>query len=64
MADLSVTQIIQESVEETRRGVINGVQTSLNQFVDLIKFILIICLPSVNSFGYLIMVSWVAMLLA
>ena len=28
--DLSVTQILQEEVEEDRRGVINGVQDSLN----------------------------------
>ena len=34
--DLSVTQILQEQVEENRRGVINGVQDSINNwYVDL-----------------------------
>jgi len=59
IADLSVTQIFQEEVEESQRGIINGVQDSLNKFMDLIKFVLVILLPSPETFGYLIFISWV-----
>jgi iron-regulated transporter 1 len=58
IADLSVTQIFQEEVEESQRGVINGVQDSLNKLMDLVKFALVIFLPSPDTFGYLIFLSW------
>lgn len=58
IADLSVTQIFQEKVEESQRGVMGGVQSSLNEFMSLIKFIFTIVLPYPDMFGYLICLSW------
>merc|ERR1712018_911778 len=51
VVDLTITQIIQERVEEDRRGVINGVQDSLNNSLDLLKYILVILLPGATDFG-------------
>ena len=41
MADLTVTQLLQENVIETERGKVNGVQNSLNQFLYLIITIMV-----------------------
>ncbi|CAH1790412.1 unnamed protein product [Owenia fusiformis] len=57
MADLTVTQLIQENVHESDRGAVNGVQNSLNSLFDLIKFTLVIILPSPHTFGILIILS-------
>uniref|UniRef100_A0A8C7W5B6 Solute carrier family 40 member n=1 Tax=Oncorhynchus mykiss TaxID=8022 RepID=A0A8C7W5B6_ONCMY len=38
--DLTVTQLIQENVIESERGVINGVQNSMNYLLDLLHFIM------------------------
>ena len=78
VADISVTQITQESVREETRGTIGGesviraaqkvvspplscpgVQSSLNYFMNLIKFALVIALPDDDTFGYLIIASFV-----
>ena len=37
MADLVVTQVLQENVAEYERGVVNGVQNSLNILIILQK---------------------------
>ena len=58
IADLSVTQFFQEDVIESQRGIINGVQDSMNQIMNLIKFILVIVLPNLSTFGFLIISSW------
>ena len=58
IVDLSVTQILQEQVEENRRGVVNGVQDSLNNSLDLLKCVLVICLPKPHHFGILIILSF------
>ncbi|CAL4068552.1 unnamed protein product [Meganyctiphanes norvegica] len=57
LADLTVTQILQENVSEHERGAINGVQSSLNQTMDLARSILIIILPTRETFGFLIILS-------
>ena len=57
---MTVTQIIQERVEEERRGVINGVQDSLNNSLDLLKCILVILLPGEKDFGKLIILSYIS----
>ncbi len=44
-------------MDETERGAVAGVQTSLNQSCDLVKFVLVICLADVVYFGYLVLVS-------
>ena len=59
LADLSVTQIVQENVEETKRGVIGGVQNSLNSAFNMIKFCLVLIMPQQNMFGILIILSFV-----
>merc|ERR1712241_1086855 len=58
IVDLSVPQILQERVEESRRGAVNGVQDSLNNSLDLLKCVLVICLPKPQHFGILIFLSF------
>ena len=58
MCDLTVTQLLLEEPKEEVRGIVNGVQNSLNKFSDLIKFILVICLPKEDTFGFLILASF------
>merc|ERR1719186_963246 len=45
IADLSVTQIQQENVEKGERGVIGGIQSSMNQIMDVAMFVLVLILP-------------------
>uniref|UniRef100_A0A4W4HDD2 Solute carrier family 40 member n=1 Tax=Electrophorus electricus TaxID=8005 RepID=A0A4W4HDD2_ELEEL len=61
--DLTVTQLIQENVAEAERGVINGVQNSMNYLLDLLHFIMVILAPNPEAFGLLVIlsVSFVAM---
>ncbi|CAG5128908.1 unnamed protein product [Candidula unifasciata] len=58
IADLAITQMFLETVIESERGVVNGVQQSLNQFLDLIKFVLVIILPKITQFGLLVILSY------
>jgi len=58
MADLSITQILQENVEEQKRGVIGGVQNSLNSTLNLLKFGLVLLMPDQHMFGILIILSF------
>ncbi|KAL2081377.1 hypothetical protein ACEWY4_023230 [Coilia grayii] len=55
--DLSVTQLIQENVIESERGVINGVQNSMNYLLDLLHFIMVILAPNPEAFGLLVIIS-------
>ncbi|XP_069471732.1 ferroportin-like [Ambystoma mexicanum] len=61
--DLTVTQLIQENVIESERGIINGVQNSMNNLLDLLRFVMVIMAPNTESFGLLVLmsVSFVAM---
>ena len=59
MADLVVTQLFQENVPELERGIVNGVQNSLNMLMDMIKNALVIALPRVETFGILIILSFI-----
>ena len=52
IADLTVNQLQQERVPEDIRGRIGGTQQSLNQFFDMIRYILIIFLPNMSQFGF------------
>merc|ERR1719234_2481638 len=58
VVDLTVNQLLQEKVEEEVRGVVNGVQESLNNSLDLTKCILVILLPAEETFGLLIIASF------
>ena len=55
--DLVITQLIQESVAETERGIFNGVQSSLNNLMDLLSFVFVLALPSPSQFGFLVLIS-------
>ncbi|XP_061082313.1 solute carrier family 40 member 1-like [Conger conger] len=55
--DLSVTQLIQENVIESERGIINGVQNSMNYLLDLVHFIMVILAPNPEAFGLLVILS-------
>lgn len=55
--DLTVTQLIQENVIESERGVINGVQNSMNYLLDLMHFIMVILAPNPEAFGLLVLIS-------
>ncbi|XP_046573526.1 solute carrier family 40 member 1-like [Haliotis rubra] len=58
VADLTITQLFMERVKEHERGKVNGVQNSLNKFMDVLKFILVVVLPQPPVFGYLVIVSF------
>ena len=60
IADLTIMQTLQEEVEEENRGVINGVQNSINSLMDTIKFSLVISLPGEKTFGFLIIASFIS----
>uniref|UniRef100_A0A8C5Q9S2 Solute carrier family 40 member n=1 Tax=Leptobrachium leishanense TaxID=445787 RepID=A0A8C5Q9S2_9ANUR len=55
--DLTVTQLIQENVIESERGIINGVQNSMNYLLDLLHFIMVILGPNPEAFGLLVIIS-------
>uniref|UniRef100_A0A3B1J916 Solute carrier family 40 member n=1 Tax=Astyanax mexicanus TaxID=7994 RepID=A0A3B1J916_ASTMX len=55
--DLTVTQLIQENVAEAERGVINGVQNSMNYLLDLLHFVMVILAPNQEAFGLLVIIS-------
>ncbi|XP_019378628.1 PREDICTED: solute carrier family 40 member 1 isoform X1 [Gavialis gangeticus] len=55
--DLTVTQLLQENVMESERGIINGVQNSMNYLLDLLHFIMVILAPNPEAFGLLVLIS-------
>lgn len=62
--DLSTNQIMQEKVDSKERGSVGGVQSSLNQLFDLIKFTLVILFSDISYFGTLVIVSCLCSLLS
>ncbi|OWF35570.1 solute carrier family 40 member 1-like isoform X2 [Mizuhopecten yessoensis] len=58
IADLTITQLFLEAVVERERGIVNGVQSSLNQCADMIKFLMVIVAPDPEVFGILILISF------
>jgi len=59
VADLCVTQIIQENTAEHERGVINGIQASLNMILETLKYTLVVIVPRIPQFGYLVIASFI-----
>ena len=49
-----------ESVAEGERGVVNGVQASLNQMMYMVKFALVTGLPYTHQFGLLVILSYLS----
>jgi len=60
VVDLTVSQLLQEKVDESVRGVVNGVQESLNNSLDLAKCVLVILLPAKETFALLIFASFIS----
>merc|ERR1719433_1081406 len=60
IVDLTINQILQERVAEDRRGVVNGVQDSINNTFDLLKCVFVIFLPNEETFGLLIFISFIS----
>ncbi|XP_029461847.1 solute carrier family 40 member 1-like isoform X2 [Rhinatrema bivittatum] len=56
--DLTVTQLIQENVIECERGVVGGVQNSMNCLLDMVRFIIVILAPDPKDFGLLVLLSF------
>ena len=46
-----------EAVKEQERGVVNGVQNSMNEFMNMLKFALVTALPLAPQYGILVMFS-------
>ncbi|XP_041844376.1 solute carrier family 40 member 1 [Melanotaenia boesemani] len=55
--DLTVTQLLQETICESERGIVNGVQSSMNYLMDLLHFIMVISAPQPEHFGILVIIS-------
>ncbi|KAL8577158.1 hypothetical protein ACOMHN_063417 [Nucella lapillus] len=58
MADLAITQLFLERVVCTERGIVNGVQSSVNQLMNLLKFALVVALPDMETFGFHILITF------
>ena len=54
---------LQENVEETKRGIVGGVQNSLCSTMDMLKFVLVLIMPQENMFGVLVILSFVSVCL-
>ncbi|CAG9530923.1 unnamed protein product [Cercopithifilaria johnstoni] len=57
MADLSISQIMQETIPEKERNTVFGVQDSIAQMFSVLKDVLTIILPDPKTFGILIIIS-------
>ncbi|KAF5901109.1 solute carrier family 40 member 1-like, partial [Clarias magur] len=55
--DLTVTQLLQETICESERGIVNGVQSSMNYMMDLLHFLMVISAPQPQHFGILVIIS-------
>ncbi len=60
ITDLTINQILQEEVDPSVRGSVNGVQESLNNALDLLKCVLVIALPTPEQFGLLVVLSFIS----
>ena len=59
ISDITVTQILQEKVIEEHRGIIGGVQNGMNSAMDTIKFGLVVVLPEDETFGWIVITSFI-----
>lgn len=57
MTDLVITQLFQENIPETERGIVGGLQNSFNNVMDVAHFVLVTVAPKPEQFGALILVS-------
>ncbi|CAD5231055.1 unnamed protein product [Bursaphelenchus okinawaensis] len=57
MADLCITQLMQENIPEEERGTVFGVQNAMCQLFSVLKDIIVIVFPDPRTFGFLIIMS-------
>jgi iron-regulated transporter 1 len=57
MADLSITQLMQEQIPEEERGTVFGVQNASCQLFSVAKDLIVIIFPDPRTFGWLIIMS-------
>ena len=57
MTDLTITQLFQENVPESERGIVSGVQNSFNSIMDVAHFVMVIVAPRPEQFSVLILIS-------
>lgn len=57
---MTISQLLIERVDPGQRGVVNGVQFSLNMLMDMLKSVLVIVAPLPSQFGILVIISFVA----
>ena len=61
---VTIHQLFQEFVEESERGVVGGIQNSLNKVFDLIKYLIVFFVPTMPQFGYIIIIGYGAIFTA
>ena len=55
--DLTITQLVQENIQQDDRGAFSGVQNSLNHMCEILMFLLVIAFPGIEQFGILVIIS-------
>eukprot|EP01018_Ginkgo_biloba_P000360 Gb_09600 [translate_table: standard] len=60
MFDLSVVQQMQDSVPASDRGVVGGVQNSLQSFMDLMSYVMGMIVSNPEDFGLLVLASFLS----
>lgn len=57
MADLSITQIMQESIIEEERNTVFGTQNAFCQLFSVLKNVIVFMFPDHRTFGILVIMS-------
>lgn len=57
MADLSITQIMQQSIIEEERNTVFGTQNAFCQLFSVLKDCIVFMFPDYRTFGILIIIS-------
>ncbi|CAM6128922.1 unnamed protein product [Calypogeia fissa] len=58
MFDLAVTQLMQEAIPEHQRGVVGGVQNSLQSIMDMLSYVMAIIISDPNKFWIPVIMSY------
>jgi len=64
MADLAITQLMQQAASPSERGAVFGVQSGLQQLMSMLKNAMAIALPLPSTFGILILASYSSITMA
>lgn len=55
--DLSIQQLVQETVAEEYRGVVGGVMNAMNSIMDMLHYVMVIVAPRPEHFTILTLIS-------